>query len=86
MSGPLNDTIQSSGGDRYLRTGPLRVHNGHLQSGITTIIGCRVCEQGLEGFMEEVRPAVEKPEMVKSDGVDEEGDPSLAPGGWDDPR
>ena len=82
MSRPDDLSVQSSSGDRLLRFGSVRVHNGHLQSGRAVTAGCDICSAGLEGFMEEAPAAEEKPEVVEGDGGDKEGDPALAHGSW----
>ena len=78
MQGQDVESVQSSGGNRVLRFGTVRVHNGHLQNGITTTPGCPVCSEGLESALAPVAPRAKDPEVVEGDGGDEEDDPALA--------
>ena len=78
------DAVQSAGGDRLLDFGSVRVHNGHLQSGVTATTGCRVCQEGLEGFMATTPAPKEKPKVAEGDGTDAEDDSALASSRWAD--
>ncbi len=77
--------VQSQSGDRVLSLGSVRVHNAHLQSGQFTSGRCRACSEGLEGIME-APPPVPEPPVVEGDGDDEERDPSLPHGSWENTR
>ncbi len=78
MSRQDDESVQGPGGDRVLNFGAVRVHNGHLQSGRTVTVGCLICSEGLEGALATPPPPAEEPEVVKSNGGDESGDPTLA--------
>ena len=81
-----DESVQSPGGDRVLKFGAVRVHNGHLQTGVSTTRGCSVCSQGLEGVMEAVAESEKEPEVVKGNGSDSEDDAPLALSSWADSR
>ncbi len=80
MQGQDATPISSSGGDRVLSFGPMRIHNAHVQIGQPKASGCGVCSQGLESIMAAAPVVQEKPEVVAGDGDDKEGDASPPPG------
>lgn len=85
MQRPDDGLVQSPGGDRVLRFGAVRLHNGHIQSGRAHLHGCAICSSQLEGALETVAP-VQKPKVAESDGGDKEGDTPLAHSDGPDPR
>ncbi len=86
MPGPNDKLVQGESGDRVLKFGTLRFHHNHVQGGRTFASGCGLCTEGLEGIMQAIPAAEVEPEVVKSDGSDEEGDATPSSGEWDDPR
>ncbi len=85
MSRPNDSSVQGEGEYRVLKLGPVRVHNGHLQAGLSSTRGCPVCVEGLEGFMAADTGPQAKPEVAEGDGGDPEDDAALALSRWSDP-
>ena len=86
MSRQDAEPVQGAGDHRVLRVGAVRVHNGHLQMGRGYTAGCGVCAEGLEGALAPFAPVPGKPAVAEGDGADEEEDPALASGSWEDSR
>ena len=84
MQRPNDESVQSEGDYRVLNFGAVRIHNGHLQSGKRTTLGCRVCQKGLEGVMETPARREKPAEVAPRDGGHEKDDPALAHGSGDD--
>lgn len=83
MSRSNGQPVQSTGEDRVLSLGAVRVHNNHLQKGHAHGGGCAVCQNELEGALTADATFEPRVEVVESDGADEDGDPALPSGGWD---
>lgn len=83
VQGQNESAVSGAGRDWRLSFTAVRVHNSHLQTGVTAAKGCAVCGEGLEGALAAIEVVHDKvDEVAQGDGADEGADATSPSGGW----